>query len=205
MTIVKYYFDYGSAYSYLASTQLPQQDFQVDYLPITAVDVMALVSNQPTAKCPAKVAYAVRDTIRLAQHYSVPFKLNEQWWSALQSNAISMRLYSCGALAAQQLGHFQAYHRAMLDAIWGHPRDVVSEEGRMALLQDLGVPAKDVWDLARTKEFESKLDQRNAEAATAGVFGVPIFVVDEEMYFGSDRLDLVIQHAAASSRSKAFT
>jgi 2-hydroxychromene-2-carboxylate isomerase len=204
MTTVKYYFDYGSPYSYLASTQLPKQDFKVEYLPITATDVMALVNNQPTAKCLAKLACTVLDTTRLAQHYSVPFKLNQQWWSALQSNAINMRPYSCGALAAQQLGHFQAYHRAMLDAIWGHPRDVVSEEGRRALLQDMGVPAKEVWDLARTPEFESKLDQRNAEAATAGVFGVPIFVVDEEMYFGSDRLDLVIQHAAASSRSKVF-
>jgi len=43
-----------------------------------------------------------------------------------------MRTYSCGALAAQQLGHFQAYHRAMLDAIWGHPRDVVSDAAALS-------------------------------------------------------------------------
>lgn len=57
MIIVKYYFDYSSPYSYLASTQLPKQEFKVEYLPITAADVMALVNNQPTVKCPAKLAY----------------------------------------------------------------------------------------------------------------------------------------------------
>jgi 2-hydroxychromene-2-carboxylate isomerase len=204
MTPVKFYFDYYSPYAYLANSQLARQDFQVEYLPITAAEVMHLVHNQLTPKCPAKLAYVMRDTARLAQHYSVPLKLNEQWWSALASNAITMRIYSCGALAAQQLGHFEAYHRGMFDAIWGHPRDVVSEEGRMGLLEDLGIPAKEVWDLARTRQFESMLDQRNAEAAAAGVFGVPIFTVDEEMYFGTDRLDFVIRHAASSSRAMAF-
>jgi len=203
MTIVKYYFDYYSPYAYLANTQLPKQDFEVEYCPVTAVDVMDLVHNQPTPKCPAKLAYAMRDTVRLAEHYSVALKLNQQWWSALQSNVVSMRLYSCGALAAQQLGHFETYHRAMFEAIWGYPRDVVSEEGRMGLLNELGAPAQDVWELARTKEIESRLDQRNAEAAAAGVFGVPIFVVDREMYFGTDRLNFVIHHAARLSRARA--
>jgi 2-hydroxychromene-2-carboxylate isomerase len=200
--IVKYYFDYYSPYAYLASTQLPKQDFEVEYCPVSIFDVMDLVHNQPTPKCPAKLAYVMRDTVRWAQHYAVPLKLNEQWWAALESNAISMRLYSCGALAALRLGHFDAYHRGLFEAIWGRPRDVVSEEGRMGLLQALGVPAQDVWALARTKEIESQLNQRNAEAAAAGVFGVPMFVVGNEMYFGNDRLDFVIRHVAALSRTK---
>jgi 2-hydroxychromene-2-carboxylate isomerase len=202
MTTVKYYFDYYSPYAYLANTQLAKQDFDVEYCPITVAEVMEMVRNQPTPQCPAKLAYVMRDTARLAQHYSVPLKLNEPWWSALESKVINMRLYARGALAAQALGHFEAYHRGMFDAIWGHPRDVVSEEGRMGLLKDLGIPAKDVWDLARTKEFEHMLHVGNTAAAAAGVFGVPIFTVDEEMYFGTDRLEFVIRHAAKSSRSR---
>jgi 2-hydroxychromene-2-carboxylate isomerase len=75
----------------------------------------------------------------------------------------------------------------------------------MAILQELGVPAQKVWDLARTKVIDSRLDQRDTEAAAAGVFGVPIFIVDDEMYFGTDRLDLVIQHAARLSNSQVPT
>jgi 2-hydroxychromene-2-carboxylate isomerase len=202
MTTVKYYFDYYSPYAYLASTQLPKQGFEVEYCPVSVLDVMDMVHNQPTPKCPAKLAYIMRDTARWAQRYSVPLQMNEQFWSGLQSNVISTRLFIRGALAAQQLGHFDAYHRGMSDAIWRHPRDVVSEAGRMALLQEWGVPAQKVWDLARTKEIDSRLDQRNTEAAAAGVFGVPIFIVDDEMYFGNDRLDLVIQHAARLSNSQ---
>jgi 2-hydroxychromene-2-carboxylate isomerase len=58
MAVVKYYFDYMSPYAYLARTQLPKQDFEVGYFPISILDVMDVVHNQPSPKCPVKLAYA---------------------------------------------------------------------------------------------------------------------------------------------------
>jgi 2-hydroxychromene-2-carboxylate isomerase len=202
---VQFYFDYYSPYAYLANTLLPKKLFRVEYCPVSVAELMGLVQNVLTPKCPAKFAYMLSDTARLARHYSVPLQLNEQWWSALQSNTVSMRLYACGALAAQQLGHFEAYQNALFDAIWAHPRDVVSEEGRVALLLEAGVPAYDVWNLARSREMEAKLDERNAAAAAVGVFGVPFFIVDDEKFFGTDRLDFLIQHAVQVSRPRVGT
>ena len=66
MTVVKYYFDYLSPYSYLAGTQLPKQDFEVEYVPISILDVMDAVHSQPSRKCPflrgMRFLIMVRDT-----------------------------------------------------------------------------------------------------------------------------------------------
>ena len=196
MATVQFYFDYVSPYSYLAQTQFAGLGLDVDYRPITAIDVMAVVNNQPSPKCPAKLNYALRDTTRWAERYGVPLALNLDWWRAFESGALTMRPFARGALAALQLGYFPGYHKAIFEAIWAQPRDVGSERGRHSLLEDARLPAAEIWRLAETPEFDALLDEANKAAAEAGVFGVPIFVVGQEMFFGNDRLDFVKEYAA---------
>ncbi|MBK6656912.1 MAG: DsbA family protein [Proteobacteria bacterium] len=99
------------------------------------------------------------------------------------------------ALAAQALGHFAGYHAAMFDAFWAHPRSVATRESCEALLDLQGVPGKDVFALAEQPEMDEALNAANAAAVDAGVFGVPFFRVEQEIFFGADRLDFVRNHA----------
>jgi hypothetical protein len=42
-------------------------------------------------------------------------------------------------------------------------------------------------------EIQARLDANTEEAAERGVFGSPTIFVGEEMYFGNDRMDFVIE------------
>ena len=106
-------------------------------------------------------------------------------------------LLTRGAMAAQELGVADAYNDAIFDAVWKSPRDVVTAEGRDAVLADAGIAAKDVWKMAETPEFRERLDAANKAAAERGVFGTPTFFVGDEIFFGNDRLDFVREAAAA--------
>lgn len=196
---VDFYFDYVSPYAYLANTQLGKLGLRVRHKPISVLDVMAKVGNQPSPKCPAKLANTLRDTVRWGRRYGVPLQLNQAWWEAFSSGALSARRHMLGAIAAARLGHFDAYHQALFAAIWGLPRPVGSLDQTVALLDSIGLPGTEIFALADSADIEQELDQNNEAAAQAGVFGVPTFVVGSELFFGGDRLDFVKEYAFGGS------
>lgn len=195
MDAVEFYYDYISPYGYLVNSQLHRSELPIEFKTITILEVMAQVGNQPSPKCPPKMAYAMADTQRWAKRYNVPFELNQDWWGAVMSGSLSMKLFAGGALVTQRDGGFEAYHGAVWEAIWGRPRDVVTPAGRAALLDRVGLPGRRIWEEAETPEIVGQIDANNQHAAARGVFGVPTFFVGNDQFFGNDRLEFVKERA----------
>lgn len=194
---VEFYFDYVSPYAYLANTQLPKLGLDIVYKPVSILDVMSAVGNQPTPKCPAKLRHSMKDSARWAKRYGVPLAMNAELWAALEAGKADLRLFARGALAAQKRGHFPTFHKAMFDAIWANPKSVVTQEACERLLDSAGLSGTDIFNLATLPDMEIALNAANDEAVAAGVFGVPFFRVGEEIFFGGDRLDFVKEYALA--------
>jgi 2-hydroxychromene-2-carboxylate isomerase len=190
---VQYVFDYRSPYAYLANTQLKALPAEIDYMPVDIVAVMDIVGNQPSPKCPPKARYSGMDAGRWAALYGVPLVPNKSAMQAAATGKIEQDLFSRAAIAAQKLGVFDSLHDALFTAYWGVPVDLVSSEGRNALLTASGIDA-DVWTLADSQEVRDELKLNVVQAAEKGVFGAPTFFVGQEMFFGNDRLDFV-RHA----------
>jgi 2-hydroxychromene-2-carboxylate isomerase len=197
--LVEFVFDYPSPYAYLACTQLQSLDAQVRYEPIAIIEVMKLVNNQPSPACPPKARYAAIDAARWAQRYGIPFEINQAFLAALRTRAFDYQILTRGALVADELGAFARYNEAMFAAIWGKPQDVVTEDGREAFLQRLGIDAPHFWRRAQSAAVRVELERRNEIAAQRGVFGVPTFFIANEIFFGNDRLDFVRERVAAES------
>ena len=161
---------------------------------------MTAVGNQPTPKCPAKLRHAHADTARWARRLGVPLAANLELWSAFQAGTVELRFFARGALAAQALGHFAGFHAAMFDGFWAHPTSVVTREACEALLDSCAIPGKEVFALAAQPEMENALADANASAVEAGLFGVPFFRVDQEIFFGADRLDFVREYALEAAK-----
>jgi 2-hydroxychromene-2-carboxylate isomerase len=101
-----------------------------------------------------------QELARWARRYGVRFASNP---FSFRSN--TLRLVR-GAVASQRLAVFDAYHRAVFDAVWRSP-----------------------VDLGEQATFRSAL--QTDEAVGRGVFGAPTFFVGENMFWGNDRLDWV--------------
>jgi 2-hydroxychromene-2-carboxylate isomerase len=98
---------------------------------------------------------------------------------------------SRAALAAKQLGIFDKVNDALFEAMWAGDDDLASEEGRSNFLSNRNIAADDLWSLASKPEIvELQVEQAKA-AADRGVFGVPTIFVEDEMFFGNDRLSFV--------------
>jgi 2-hydroxychromene-2-carboxylate isomerase len=187
---VQFIIDYRSPYAYLANTQIASLGVQVSYEPVDILSVMKEVNNQPSPMCPPKAKYAGLDATRWAKHYGVPFSPNMALLAALRQGDLENDLLSRAGIAGQLRGVFQQTNDALFSALWAGVDDLSTAEGRSQFVASRALPPE-LWDIADSAEVEKKLAVNSENAIARGVFGVPTFFIDDEMFFGNDRLGFV--------------
>jgi 2-hydroxychromene-2-carboxylate isomerase len=163
---------------------------QINYEPVDIVWIMKKVNNQPTPMCPPKLKYAGLDAPRWARHYGVPYSPNGPLLNALLQGKLKGDLLSRAAIAGRLLGAFEEINDALFSAVWAGTDDLTCAEGRTRFAESRSLPAE-FWDMADTAEAAQMLAANSERAMERGVFGVPTFFVDGEMFFGNDRLSFV--------------
>ena len=186
---VEFLFDYGSPFSYLASLQIEgfakRNNAAVVYTPILLGAVLKATGNASPMTVPAKGRYMAAELRRWAARYSVPFKPNPYPFT---SNTLRLMR---AAVAAQKLGFFPLYHRAVYRAVWADVQDLGDEAILERVLDRVGVPATKLMTKAEDQNVKDELRQNTEQAVQRGVFGAPTFFVADEMFWGNDRFDFV--------------
>ncbi|MCA9583818.1 MAG: 2-hydroxychromene-2-carboxylate isomerase [Myxococcales bacterium] len=143
----------------------------------------------------AKQKHTYADLHRWAQYWDVPFRFPTRF--PVHSLA-AMRMYLALPTAARE-----HYRDATFRAYWAEDRDiadasVLTELARAAIaaVTPGGADAhtrglEEVLARASGDEVKGALRAATDEAARRGVFGVPTWIVDGELFWGQDRLDLV--------------
>jgi 2-hydroxychromene-2-carboxylate isomerase len=128
-----------------------------------------------------RVRYSYMDARRYANKQGLTLMGPKKIYYARPANA--------GMLYAQRHGAFRAYNDLAFDRFWRRafdPEDVAAVE---ALLAETGAPLGFPDFLAG--EGGAEHDRLRTEAEASGVFGVPMFVFDKELFWGGDRLGLL--------------
>jgi 2-hydroxychromene-2-carboxylate isomerase len=83
----------------------------------------------------------------------------------------------------------------LLNSCWGQGRDISSSEELQSILCPLlksNFPQ--ALSTANSIEIKELLRNNTSEAIGAGIFGVPSMVVDEEIFWGSDRVTHLFEY-----------
>ncbi len=95
-------------------------------------------------------------------------------------------------IAAQQQGaDVGALHLAILAALWRDDRDVGDPQVLSAIAREAGLDPAPLQDAAQSEVVQAQFERNTEEAITRGVFGSPTYFVDDEMFYGQDRLMMV--------------
>jgi 2-hydroxychromene-2-carboxylate isomerase len=187
---VEFYFDVGSPAAYLAWTQLPRiaQDAgaTIAYRPFLLGGVFQATGNRSPAEVAAKGAYMTTDLQRFAARYGVPFQHNPHFpvnTLLLMRGATGLEMADTAAMTA--------FVDAVFRAMWVDGRNMNDPATVAAVLQQAGIDAAQLLELAARPEVKDRLKAVTQEAVARGVFGAPTFFVDGQMYWGQDRLDFV--------------
>ena len=139
---VEFFFDYGSPFSYLASTQLPalraRTGASIVYRPMLLGAVLKATANSSPMTVPAKARHMGRELERWAERYAVPFQSNP--FPFLGNTLRLMR----GAVASQNLGVFDRYHAAVFSAAWANQQDLGDDTVLRAVLRRVEIDPDEV-------------------------------------------------------------
>ena len=84
---------------------------------------------------------------------------------------------------------------AIQRAVWVEERHIASEETLAALLRERELPAQRLEE-SHSQAVHEQYERDSLAAIEAGVFGVPSYVVDGEIFWGQDRLDFLQRRLA---------
>ena len=190
---VEFFFDIGSPYTYLASTQVEdvarRLGVSLRWRPFLLGGVFKASGNDMPARVAAKGVYMYKDLNRFATLYGVPFKFSSRFPLNTLRTQRSLSFVSLNNEAAVPTFSAELYR-----SYWVDDQDVSTDESIAKAATAAGLDAKSVVagiDDARAKD---KLRADTDEAVKRGAFGAPTFFVGDEMFFGNDRIVLLEAH-----------
>jgi 2-hydroxychromene-2-carboxylate isomerase len=192
---VEFFYGIGSRYSYLASTQLGRLAAEtgciVRWRPLFSGDLFAARGRDPFAGPPVSGqydwAYRRRDAERWAEYYGVPYREPDDV-------TYDPRRLALAATAAARLGAVEPFSRRLFQAVFVDGASPLDDEACAALAREVGLDRGAFRRALADPKTAAQLAATVEEAAARGVFGVPSFVLGDEVYFGNDRL-VLLRHA----------
>jgi 2-hydroxychromene-2-carboxylate isomerase len=95
-----------------------------------------------------------------------------------------------GMLYAKSRGNFRPYHARVYELFWKRELDIEKPELIARTLSECSVDASGFVSYL-AGEGRREHDRIRAAAEAGGVFGVPSYVVDGELFWGGERIDRV--------------
>ncbi len=179
-----WYFDFVSPYAYLqleAFDRLPD-DLEVTMRPVLFAGLLGHWEHKGPAEIPAKRRQTYRHCHWLADKRGIPFKTPPRHpFNPLAVLRLAMALEGEPAVV-----------RAIFRHIWADGHDGQDPESLAALAEALGVAdmAARIGDPA----VKDRLRRNTDEAIARGVFGVPTFVIDDELFWGQDVTGMMLDY-----------
>ena len=192
---VDFHFDYSCPYAYLAATRIEavakEAGATLAWKPMLLGGVFAAVGTPQrlfATHSPAKARHGADDLRRWAERFEVPLRMpSEHPFRTVEALRATL-LAGCDPRVIH--GFFRAY--------WVDNAPISSELVLRRVLTDAGHDADAI--LARLGDADVKQDLRDrTDAAIAlGIFGAPAMIVDGELEWGQDRLDVVARRLSGA-------
>ena len=184
MKNLDFYYDYGSPTAYLAWTQLSNSDnnkFQINYNPVLLGGIFAATNNRSPVHVESKAKWMWGDLKMYARKYNVALKPND----AFPVNTLYLMR---GAIYAKKNNLIEKYNEIMFKAMWESNINLSDPDNIINTLKAGGLDSKEFLSAAENQEIKDELKGVTSKAIELGLFGVPTFIIDGELYFGQDRM-----------------
>jgi 2-hydroxychromene-2-carboxylate isomerase len=183
---IDFWFTMGSTYTYLTVMRLPdvqrERGVQFRWRPFHLLTILQEMKHVPFADKPAKARYMWRDIERRAELYHIPLKVPAPY--PIKQSVVANRV----AIVGFQEGWGQDFVRAAYRRWFQLGQESGSEPNLSESIREAGQNPERVLNLARTDQTNRVLEAETSEARRLGIFGSPSFVVENELFWGDDRL-----------------
>jgi len=196
---VDYYFSLQSPWAYIGHTPfrnlVSTYDLKVNYKPVQLVDLFAESGGLPLAKRhPARQRYRMVELQRWRDKRGLSFHLEPVNWP------FNARLADGLVIAALEAGlDPEPFLQRAYPAVWEDQLSLADSQTLVKLADAAGLPGEQLVARSATDAISATYEQNRQAALDADVFGSPGYVLDGEVFWGQDRIEL-LEDALKSGR-----
>jgi 2-hydroxychromene-2-carboxylate isomerase len=188
---VDYYFSFQSPWAYIGHGVFREvattYDLKVNYKPVVLVDLFSETGGLPLMKRhPVRQRYRMVELQRWRDKRGLKFHLQPAGWP------FNARLADGVVIAAIEAGvDPEPFMRRAFAAVWENQFNLTDPATLMKLADESGLPGKQFVERSGSDEISVVYEQNRQDALAADVFGSPVYVLDGEVFWGQDRIELL--------------
>lgn len=189
---IDYYFCLNSPWVYLAQKRLEEiaasNQATIRYFPVDLREMMLRLigHDDPPARSDLHKAYGKLEMQRWAKRYGLPLSEKPAYYPVSQKRA------ACMVAAADRFGWDPApLVFALPRACWAEDRDINDWKTLTAVAEEYGFPGDVLVQAAQDNAVLEEFEDNTNRALDRGVFGIPSYVLDGEIFWGQDRLEFL--------------
>jgi 2-hydroxychromene-2-carboxylate isomerase len=188
---VDYYFSFQSPWAYIGHDAFSQvartYGLKVNYKPVVLVDLFSETGGLPLMKRhPVRQRYRMVELQRWRDKRGLKFHLQPANWP------FNARLADGVVIAAIDAGlDPEPFMRRAFAAVWEDQLKLTDPATLIKLADDCGLPGRQLVERSASEEISAAYEQNRQDALAGDVFGSPVYVLDGEVFWGQDRIELL--------------
>uniref|UniRef100_Q07H84 2-hydroxychromene-2-carboxylate isomerase n=1 Tax=Rhodopseudomonas palustris (strain BisA53) TaxID=316055 RepID=Q07H84_RHOP5 len=188
---IDYYFSLQSPWAYIGHEIFRElvsaYDLKVNYKPVVLIELFEETGGMPLGKRhPVRQHYRLVELQRWRAKRGLDFHLQPKHWP------FNAKLADSVVIAAVESGlDPDSYLRQAYPAMWERQLDLADPQVLVTLADAAGLPGTSLVERAASAGIGEIYQQNRQHALDAGVFGSPAYVLNGEVFWGQDRLDLL--------------
>jgi 2-hydroxychromene-2-carboxylate isomerase len=177
-------------------------DLKVNHKPVVLADLFSETGGLPLPKRhPVRQRYRMVELQRWREKRGLNFHLQPANWP------FNARLADGLVVAAIEARlDPDPFLRRAFAAVWEDQLNLADTATLVKLANDSGLPGTQLVERSGTEEIGKIYEQNRQDALAADVFGSPAYVLDGEVFWGQDRIELLadaLKSGRAPYRSQA--
>ncbi|WP_127088479.1 2-hydroxychromene-2-carboxylate isomerase [Aquabacter cavernae] len=196
---IEYFFSFASPWSFLGHAPfmevVARHGVEVDYVPVNLGPVFAETGGLPLAKrAPARQRYRMMELQRWRVKRGVDFHLAPRFWPFDPSTA------DRAVIAALAHGPVDGLLARLYSAVWQRQENLGDPAELARIIDEMGLPGAAIVADAQGEATGAAYEANRQRALDAGMFGAPSYVLEGEVFWGQDRVEL-LDDALSSGRA----
>ena len=183
MKPIKFYFDFLSPFSYFAFLKLQTiKEIQVEYCPVALGPLLNHWQIKGPGEITPKREFLLKQCLRYAAKNNIDFTTPK---THPFNSLYALRLSLKGVALELQPRVIETLWKAG----WQKRIDMGEPDELLKALEDAGLPSHELYEKSFTKEAKAELKSNMSEAISFGAFGVPSMLYENELFWGNDSIE----------------
>ena len=192
MKKIEYYMSHGSPWTFLGHKRInkiaSENDYELIIMPVNYGEVFPATGGLPVNKRSLqRQKYRLQELGRWSEFLKVKLNTEPKFFPS-RSMLPSLAIISAKLLKYENVMDI-AYR--IMEGLWIKELDIDDEGTLKSIISKLIPTAEELLDYSKQDNVINELSKNTEKALKSSVFGAPTYIIDNEVFWGQDRLDFV--------------